>query len=240
MLVVGATSDIAKATARAFAKAGWGLTLAGRDGARLKDMARDLEVRGGKPVRVCHFDALEPASAPKPFEGLDPLPDALLVAVGLLGDQDRARSDPDLALKINASNYSGLLPLLMEAADAFEKRGSGTIIGIGSVAGDRGRASNYTYGAAKAALDAYLSGLRNRLFPKGVRVLTVKPGFVRTPMTEGLELPEGLTATAGEVGDKIYKAFLGKKDVLYVKWQWRWIMLAIRSLPEFVFKRTKL
>jgi short-subunit dehydrogenase len=111
------------------------------------------------------------------------------------------------------------------------------MVGISSVAGDRGRKSNYIYGAAKAALTAYLSGLRNRLYELQVHVMTVKPGFVATKMTEGMDLPEKLTALPEEVARDIFSAQQKGKDVLYTKWMWRWVMLIIRNIPEFQFKK---
>jgi short-subunit dehydrogenase len=240
LLVVGATSDIAKATARVFAANGWDIVVAGRNPEGVRGVAADLKARSGKEVPCHHFDAEDPASREGLWASLGSEPDAVLLAVGLLGDQGKARHDHALAERIATVNYTGLLPILSQAAAAFERRGSGTIIGIGSVAGDRGRASNYSYGAAKAALASHLSGLRNRLAPKGVRVLTVKPGFVRTAMTDGMDLPPLLTASPQELGKAIHKAVAAKKDVIYVKWMWRWVMLAIRALPEFLFKRTKL
>ena len=121
-------------------------------------------------------------------------------------------------------------------ANDFEKRKSGFIVGISSVAGDRGRKSNYLYGSAKAAFTAYLSGLRNRLYDAQVHVMTVKPGFVATKMTEDMDLPEKLTAQPDEVADDIYNAQQKNKNVFYTKWIWRWVMLIIRSIPEWKFK----
>jgi len=135
------------------------------------------------------------------------------------------------------TNYTGVVSLFNIIANDFEKRKSGFIVGISSVAGDRGRKSNYIYGSAKAAFTAYLSGLRNRLYDAQVHVLTVKPGFVSTKMTEGMDLPEKLTAQPEEVAEDIYKAQQKGKNVLYTKWIWRWMMLIIRSIPEFQFKK---
>jgi short-subunit dehydrogenase len=123
-------------------------------------------------------------------------------------------------------------------ARKFADRGHGTIVGISSVAGDRGRASNFIYGSAKAGFTAYLSGLRARYFRAGVRVVTVKPGFVRTRMTEGLRLPPILTAEAQEVAAAIYRSAEERKnDVIYVRRVWRYVMISIRSMPEALFKR---
>jgi short-subunit dehydrogenase len=130
--------------------------------------------------------------------------------------------------------------LLNTVAARMELRGSGAIIGVSSVAGDRGRASNYVYGSAKAGFTAFLSGLRNRLTKKGIRVMTVKPGFVRTKMTEGMKLPNPLTATPSEVGQAVVKAWQKKRDVIYVRPVWWVIMTIIRAIPEVVFKRLNL
>jgi len=161
----------------------------------------------------------------------------VISAVGYLGEQDRAQSDFREAKKIIDTNYAGVVSLLNIIANDFEKRKNGFIVGISSVAGDRGRKSNYIYGSAKAALTTYLSGLRNRLYDANVQVLTVKPGFVATKMTEGMALPEKLTAQPEEVAEDIYKAQQKGRNVLYTKWMWRWVMLIIKSIPEFLFKK---
>jgi hypothetical protein len=139
------------------------------------------------------------------------------------------------------TNFEGPALLLGLLAERFAARGSGTIVGVSSVAGDRGRASNYLYGAAKAGFTAFLSGLRNRLAPVGIRVVTIKPGFVRTQMTAGMKLPPLLTAEPDEVGRAIFKAAeKGGGDVVYVRPIWRIVMLVIGLIPERVFKRLRL
>jgi len=137
-------------------------------------------------------------------------------------------------------NYTGAVSILNIVANYYVSQQKGIIAGISSVAGERGRQSNYFYGSAKAGFTAYLSGLRNRLFHQQVHVLTVQPGFVYTRMTEGLPLPRLLTATPEKVADSIYLAIRKKKNVIYVKWFWRWIMLIIKCIPEFLFKKLKL
>lgn len=134
------------------------------------------------------------------------------------------------------TNYTGVVSLINIIANDFERRRSGFIVGISSVAGDRGRKSNYLYGSAKAAFTAYLSGLRNRLYEAQVHVLTVKPGFVATKMTEGMDLPEKLTAQPDEVASDIFQAQQKGKNVLYTKWIWRWVMMVIKMIPEWKFK----
>jgi decaprenylphospho-beta-D-erythro-pentofuranosid-2-ulose 2-reductase len=142
--------------------------------------------------------------------------------------------------KIIHSNYTGAVSILNIVAEDYAKKRQGTIVGISSVAGERGRQSNYLYGSAKAGFTAYLSGLRNYLFQYGVHVMSVQPGFVYTKMTEDLKLPPLLTATPAQVASAIAKAIQKKKNVLYVKWMWRYIMFIIKSIPEPIFKKLKL
>ena len=156
---------------------------------------------------------------------------------GYMGDQLLARTDFDEVRKTIDVNYTGAVSILNVVADDFESRGQGAIIGISSVAGDRGRQSNYMYGSAKAGFTAYLSGLRNRLEKAGVHVMTVKPGFCRTKMTESLELPAALTAEPEQVASAIFNGLKDKRNVIYTRWMWRWIMLVIKCIPEFIFKK---
>lgn len=240
LLVLGATSDIGRAVARAYAGAGWAIQLAARDTAGLARDADDIGVRGGVPVSVHAFDVLDTASFAGFVDGLPVLPDAVISMVGVLGEQERAQSDLDHATLIMRSNFEGPALLLGLFAERFLARGTGTLIGVSSVAGDRGRASNYVYGAAKAGFTAFLSGLRNRCARKGVHVMTVKPGFVRTRMTEGMKLPPALTADPADVGTAIFNAAQKGRNVLYVKSVWWLVMTIIGSIPEFIFKKTSL
>ena len=159
---------------------------------------------------------------------------------GFLGDQQKAESDWEECHRILQVNFVGAVSILNRIAEKYIAGGHGTIVGISSVAGERGRKSNYLYGSAKAGFTAYLSGLRNRLFSKGIHVLTVQPGFVYTKMTEHLTLPAPLTATPEQVAAAIATAVRKKKNIIYVKWFWRWIMLVIRCIPEPVFKKMNL
>ncbi len=240
ILIVGATSDIARATGLHFLEQGWHVALAGRDANALQAMAQDFSVRYGRPCSYHEFDAADALGAEKLWGQFDNSPDAILCAVGQLGDQEKARTDMQLAQSILTTNFTGLIPLLSMAAQTFEQRGHGAIIGISSVAGERGRASNYTYGAAKAGFTAYLSGLRNRLQKSNVQVVTVNPGFVATRMTENMQLPGILTAKPEQVAHDIYMALEKKKNVIYTRWFWRWIMLCIKIIPESVFKKLSL
>lgn len=240
VLILGATSALAAATARQFADRGADLTLAGRNQHKLEEQARDLQLRYGVAARTAHFDALDIASHRGFVDSLPSLPDVAVLAFGLMSDQQQAEQDFDRALLMLQTNITGAASVLELLAAPMARRGSGGLIGVSSVAGLRGRASNYAYGASKAALTAWLSGMRNRLHASGVRVMTVLPGFMDTPMTEGLDLPAALTATPEEAARDLVRGWEKGKDVVYTKWMWRWIMLVIRLLPESVFKRTSL
>lgn len=240
ILIVGAKSDIAKATAREYAKRGYDLYLAARNASELEDFAKDITVRMQRTVRILELDILDYESHQAFYEQLEEKPNGVISAVGYLGDQQKAQIGFREAKLIIDTNYTSVVSLLNVVANDFEHRRSGFIIGISSVAGDRGRKTNYLYGSAKAGLTAYLSGLRNRLHHAQVHVLTVKPGFVATRMTEGMELSEKLTALPEEVAKDIYKAQQKHENVMYSNWIWRWIMLLITHLPESLFKRITL
>ncbi len=237
ILIIGAKSDIAQALAREYAKHGYDLYLAARNSEKLNDFASDLSIRTQQTIKVLEFDVLDYNSHEAFYKNLKEKPTGIISAIGYLGNQERAQSDFREAKLIIDTNYTSIVNFFNIIANDFEERKSGFIIGISSVAGDRGRKSNYLYGSAKAAFTAYLSGLRNRLFVANVYVLTVKPGFVRTKMTEGMELPARLTAKPEEVARDIFKAQLKGKNVLYTKWIWKWIMLVIRMIPEWQFKK---
>ncbi len=236
ILIIGAKSDIAKATAREYAKNGYDLYLAARDTEELTEFAQDVVTRTQKEVKLIELDILDYKSHQTFYDNLEEKPLGVISAVGYLGDQEKAQSDFDEARKIIDTNYTGVVSLFNIIANDFEQRRSGFMVGISSVAGDRGRKSNYIYGSAKAALTAYLSGLRNRLYDAQVHVLTVKPGFVATKMTEDMDLPKKLTAQPVEVAEDIYEAQQKGRNVLYTKWIWRYIMMIIRMIPEWKFK----
>lgn len=237
VLIIAAKSDIAKAIAREYAKHGYDLYLAARHSDELDDFANDISVRTQRTVSTLELDILDYHNHAAFYEQLPEKPLGVICAAGYLGDQIKSQVDFDEAKLIMDSNYTGIVSVLNIIADDFEQRRSGFIVAISSVAGDRGRKSNYTYGAAKAALSAYLSGLRNRLYASQVHVMTVKPGFVATRMTEGMDLPEKLTAQPEEVAEQIYKAQQNNNNVLYSKWIWRWIMVIIKAIPEWQFKK---
>ncbi len=237
VLIVGAKSDIAKACAREYATHGYDLYLAARNVRELEEFANDIKIRTQREVRLKELDILDFQSHQVFYGSLKEKPLGVISAMGYLGEQKKAQTDFNKTERIIDTNYTGVVSLFNIIANDFEKRRSGFLVGISSVAGDRGRKSNYIYGSAKAALTAYLSGLRNRLYDTQVQVLTVKPGFVRTKMTEGMDLPEKLTAQPGEVAGDIFQAQQEGKDVFYTKRIWKYVMIIIKIIPEWMFKR---
>ncbi|MEP2827802.1 SDR family oxidoreductase [Parvibaculum sp.] len=237
VLILGARSDIGKAVAHKFAALGHPVQLAARKASTLEVDKTDVELRYGVPVSLHEFDALATGTHEAFVAALPELPHIAVCAVGLMGQQSENERDVEAAALVMRSNYEGPASILAILANRFEERGSGTIVGISSVAGERGRASNYIYGSAKAGVTAFISGLRNRLAKRGVHVVTVLPGFVATQMTEGMDLPAKLTAEPSDVADAIARAVGGKKDVIYVIPTWHLIMLIIRNIPESIFKR---
>jgi decaprenylphospho-beta-D-erythro-pentofuranosid-2-ulose 2-reductase len=243
LLVLGATSDMARATALEFCRNGWDLVLAARDVDATKAVSRDLALRSGRDsdaFDVFAFDALATETHGAFWNSLPRCPDGVLCAIGGGGDPSLAQHDLPLADQILRVNFTGLVPVLLLAANAFEARGSGVIIGIGSVAGDRGRAANYIYGSAKAGLATFFAGLHNRLAMKGVSVIFVKSGPAFTKMSAGLSLNPLLTARTEEIGRAIHSAYKKKRHLIYVKPIWRYIMLIIMHIPDFIFKRMNL
>jgi short-subunit dehydrogenase len=242
ILIVGATSAIAEASARLFASRGDALFLVGRGESRLQAIAEDLKVRGAALAETFVLDARAmdrfPALVQNATQRLGGL-DAALIAHGTLSDQAACQRSVELLREefdINAISVMALCTLL---AQQFETEGRGVIAVISSVAGDRGRQSNYVYGSAKAAVTAFTSGLRQRLYPKGVRVLTIKPGFVSTPMTAAFK-KGALWATPAKVAADLVRAMDRGSSVIYTPWFWRPIMWVIRSVPETVFRRLRL
>lgn len=240
VLILGARSDIGLAVAHRFAAAGHPIQLAARAPETLEADRADLALRHGVAVTLHTFDVLDTASHPGFVADLGTLPQIAVCAVGLMGEQAGSQIDPAAAALVLRSNFEGPAAILGLLANRFEARGSGTIVGISSVAGNRGRATNYVYGSAKAGFTAWLSGLRNRLAKKGVHVLTVLPGFVATRMTAGLDLPAKLTAQPAEVAEAVFRAVTAGRNVIYVRPVWALIMTIIRNIPESLFKRMKL
>lgn len=242
VLIIGATSGIAQALAGQLARAGADLYLLGRSPARLELVAADLKSRYAAKVAVAAIDfadfSTHAAAIQRAVEHLGGL-DAAILCHGSLADQKACERNAKLAEAEFCANCLSAMSFLSALANRFETWRAGQIIVLSSVAGDRGRQSNYVYGAAKAGLTAYLQGLRNRLYFSRVNVLTVKPGFVDTAMTSHLQ--KGLLMASPEkVARDILRAAAKRRCVLYTPWFWRWIMLIIRLIPEPVFRRMKL
>lgn len=240
ILILGARSDIGKAVAHKFASLGHPVQLAARNVDSLEADKTDIELRYHVSVSLHEFDALATERHEAFVAGLPELPRAAISAVGMMGRQEENERDINAASIVMRSNFEGPASILAVLSNHFEARGSGTLVGISSVAGERGRATNYVYGSAKAGFTAFLSGLRNRLAKRGVHVVTVLPGFVATQMTEGMDLPARLTAQPSEVADAIARAVERKTSIVYVRPIWRLIMVIIRNIPERIFKRMKI
>ncbi|MEQ5841393.1 SDR family oxidoreductase [Paraburkholderia acidicola] len=243
ILIVGATSAIAIACARQWAPQGARFFLVARNSERLEQVAADLTARGAQFAACCQLDIdkldQHATMLQRCASELGTL-DVVLVAPGTLPDQAACQTDPAIAVREFNTNAVSVIALLTPIANVLEAQKRGTLAVISSVAGDRGRPSNYLYGSAKAALTTFCEGLNARLFKAGVHVLTIKPGFVATPMTAGLPLPGPLVATPDRVAADIVRAIDKRKDVLYTPWFWSIIMLIIRSVPRLLFKRASL
>jgi len=237
VLIIGAKSDIAKELAKVYAKNGFDLILVGREIDELENFKKDLELRYQKQVVLKDFDIVDFKSHKAFFDNLEIKPAGVIVVAGYMTEQKVCQDNWEKSLQTINVNFTGAVGILNIFASYFEEQKSGFIIGVSSVAGDRGRKTNYIYGSSKAGFSAYLSGLRNRLYDSNVSVLTVKPGFVDTKMTAHLELPPKLTATPQDVAQDIFNAQQKGKDILYTKRVWQIIMLVIKHIPEFIFKR---
>jgi decaprenylphospho-beta-D-erythro-pentofuranosid-2-ulose 2-reductase len=239
ILIIGATSAIAQATEELLAEAGAEMFLVARNRERLDTIRDDLVLRFRATIHLGILDAQEferhDEILSEAFERLGRV-DLVIIAHGCLPDQRACEASPHLTLDTFSTNALSVIALLTHLAPRLEAQGHGTVAVISSVAGDRGRRSNYVYGSTKGAVSCFLQGLRSRLHPSGIRVVTVKPGLVDTPMTAGFR--KGfLWASAPQVAKGLVRALEGSKDVVYLPWHWRWIMLVVRMLPERMFKR---
>jgi decaprenylphospho-beta-D-erythro-pentofuranosid-2-ulose 2-reductase len=242
VLIIGSTSSLARAFAAELASNGANLILAARNLSEAEKIASDLNIRFGCTTSACKFMAENYDEHEGFFEGLTVKYGTIhgvFVSIGELGEQAEAQTKFSAAKTIIESNYLGVASILTYVGNYFERRKDGFIIVIGSVAGDRGRQSNYVYGSAKAALATFVQGLRNRLAKVNVLVLTVKPGFIDSKMTFGKQ-GMFLVSSPQTAAHAIYRALQRKKLIVYVPWFWAIIMLIIRSVPERLFVRLKL
>ena len=242
VLVLGATSAIAQAWMRLLAPSSARFFLVARNAERLESVAKDLIARGASAVYAETADLDQtghhPALLQRAVDSLQGL-DCALIAQGILGDQAACERDFAAAAASLQTNFLSAASLATWLANYFAAQSTGTIAVISSVAGDRGRKSNYVYGSAKAGLNAFLDGVRNRVDREGVQVLTIRPGFVATPMTA--HLAQGpLFATPEKVARDILKAIQTRRDVLYTPWFWGPIMAIVRAIPAWKFKRMDL
>lgn len=237
-LILGASSAMARAFARRVAEDGGDVFLAGRNMSDLTAAAADCKLRGAETAEAVKFDARKPAGFAAIYERMAGQSGALNVAVfvGSMPDQTAIDADPSLVGGTVTDSFTGPVEFLQGFVPMMEARGAGTVVGVCSVAGDRGRIGNYVYGSAKAGFATYLSGLRNRLTRIGGHVVTVKPGFVDTGMTWGLT-GMFLVASPEDVAADIMKAVAKKKNTIYTPFFWRYIMLIIRHIPEAIFKK---
>ena len=242
ILIIGATSAIAQEIAKQYSIEKSELILVGRRQDFLDIIAQDLQVRGASKVSVFAQDLNDFSLHHQLIEkiwGLAKKVDVVLLAHGVLGNQDKAEADQGELLSILNSNFMSHASLLNEVAAKMKQQKSGTIAVISSVAGDRGKQSNYIYGAAQSAKSTYADGLRNRLFPYGVNVITFKLGFVDTPMTK--EFKKGaLWASPSGIAKGIVKSIEHGKNIVYLPFFWRYIMMIIKNIPEGIFKKLKM
>jgi len=240
-IILGATSTIARAFSRRAAERGEGVILAGRDMDDLNTIAKDCAARGAPLAEPIAFDARDPKSFTPILKRAEEVDGTLNAAVfvGSMPSQAEIDADPALIDGTITDSFSGPARFLTALAPLLEQRGMGTVVGVGSVAGDRGRIGNYVYGASKAGFHAYLSGFRNRMGRSGVHVITVKPGTVDTAMTWGMDkLP--FLAQPEKVVEDIFRAVDRKKDIIYTPFIWWPVMTIIRAIPEKIFKKLQI
>ncbi|PCJ20662.1 MAG: short-chain dehydrogenase [Candidatus Cloacimonadota bacterium] len=240
IFILGASSDIGKALSYEYAKDGYSLILSARDSSVLNDLKIDLEVKYKVQVDLVNLNLESFREIESIISSYHEKLSGFVLMAGYLGEQNLAESDSLEAIKLMNINYTGSCLALEQAAKILKTTRNSFIIGVASVAGLRGRQSNYYYGSAKAGLISFLSGLRNKMCKHDCHVLTVLPGFVDTKMTAHLDLPKALTASATQVAKDIKKAQKKKKNVIYSLFVWRYIMYIIRMIPESIFKKMNL
>lgn len=240
-LIIGATSGIAEATARRWAERGDALYLVARDSEHLARIAADLATRGAARVEQASLDVLDFDSHPRvledAFQAMQTI-DTVLIAHGSGSNEHECLHDTQALKREFDINATATIALLAQLATRLRNQGHGNLAVLSSVAGDRGRRANMLYGAAKAAVDAYTSGLRQRLVRTQVNVLTIKPGWVDTPMTAAMQ-PNALFATPERVAKDIVNAIDKRRAILYTPWYWRPIMLALRCVPEALWRHLR-
>ena len=240
ILILGAKSDIGIALAYEFAKNKNNIILAGRNISSLENEKKNIISQYSVEVVLYEFDVLDLSNHSKLINELKDLPSTVVSTIGLLGNQVEDELNPEKAINVIKSNYEGPALIFLRLAKKFEERGYGTLVGFSSVAGERGRASNYIYGSAKSGFTVFLSGLRNKFSSKGVHVMTVLPGYVFTKMTKNMNLPKFLTAQPKEVAQDVVRALKKKKNIIITPRIWKLIIIILKLIPENIFKKTKI
>ena len=240
VLIIGATSDISTELAKIYAKNGYDLILTARDHKKLNFIYEHITTNYKVKVEVVEFDINNFNNHQTFYNNLTNKPSIVILVSGFMTDQSLCQNNFKNSYNTISVNYLGPVGILNIIAIDMKNRKKGSIVGISSVAGERGRKKNYIYGSSKAGLTTYLSGLRNELNSFGINVLTVKPGYVKTKMTQGLKLPKILVSKPSEIAKKIFIAEQSGKDVLYSKFIWKFIIFIISLIPEFIFKKTNI
>jgi decaprenylphospho-beta-D-erythro-pentofuranosid-2-ulose 2-reductase len=235
-LILGGTSDVAIETTKLLLADGWNITLTIRENNKAAALVSKFST--SQDVKTVMFDALKVDDFLAEAKAIAPQFDAVFCFIGYMPDESKEITGKDVQ-EVMDVNFTALVKVLDIFAAVFVKKGSGTIVGVSSVAGERGKSKNLLYASAKAGLTTYLSGLRNRLFEKKIHVITIVPGFMDTAMTKGLDLPKKLTVSSPQAASIIYSAFKRKKNVAYVSWKWKILMGIIRNIPEWKYKKMK-
>jgi decaprenylphospho-beta-D-erythro-pentofuranosid-2-ulose 2-reductase len=240
ILIIGGNSDIGFEIAKEFYKNNNNnLYLTTQPNKKITKDINQLKNHKNR-LKLIKFDLLEFNNHKKFYNALDPKPDLVICSAGMFLNSEQILSNFELKEKMINTNFTGYASILDIIIDDFKRKNNGCIIGISSVAGDRGRASNYMYGSTKSAFSSYLSGLRNSLKKFNINIITIKPGFVKTKMTNNIKMNKYLTATPEKVAKDVHKAWKRKKDIVYTPWYWKYIIIIIKIIPEKIFKKMNL
>jgi short-subunit dehydrogenase len=240
VLIIGATSDISIELAKIYAKNNHDLILTARDPNKLNSLIKYLKINYDINVEAIQFDIINFDTHKSFYDNIANKPSIVILVSGYMTDQILCQKNFKNSLNTISVNYLGPVSILNIIAIEMKKKKHGSIVGVSSVAGERGRRKNYIYGSSKAGLSTYLSGLRNELNSFGIKILTVKPGYVKTKMTKDLKLPNILVSKPDDIAKKIFVAEQNGKDVIYSKFIWKVIIFIINLIPEFIFKRTNI
>ena len=240
LLIIGANSDIGKAIAVTFASKGFNIYLAARNCNKIKGFSDKIQKNYKVNTEIVELNILHYKTHQQIYNNLRVKPIGMICVVGYLFKNEQIDINISDVKKIFNTNLVGCISIINIVASDFSRRKEGFIIGVSSVAGERGRQSNYHYGSAKAGFTCYLDGLRNRLHRDQVNVITVKPGYVKTKMTSHLNIPNFILAEPEEIAQDVYNGWSHGKNIIYTRWYWKYIMFLIRNIPEYIFKRTSL